>query len=359
MIAEIIPKIAGQFAEEEQGYHPRPSMAGPERCIRQMVYHALGIERRPFPGRALLVFDDGRWHEELSLDWLRKSAFQVNSEQMLINISFPGFGLSLIGHIDALLTDILGNDYLLEHKAINHFTFQRYWDGQLPLDYITQVCLYLRGLQAVNPELRRAILLIKNKNTAAYLEFLIEYDQSTDLALIIEMTDSSGEKKTLDAKIENICRDAFTKFQTVEDYCKKRTLPKRQYFIDDWHCDYCGWAAACWENYKEEFKALSEDVALSEEIETMARYYKELGAQKSDIEKEYKALSEKVREALKAVGAREGRAGEYILKLSLIEKKRIDPELLTDMEREKATVTSFYERLNVSAPKRKERKENG
>ena len=79
MLAEIIPKIAG-MEQNEWDFKPRPSSAGPERCIRQMVYHGLGFPSEPLSGRAILVFDDSSWHEELTLDWLRKSAFKIHSE---------------------------------------------------------------------------------------------------------------------------------------------------------------------------------------------------------------------------------------------------------------------------------------
>ena len=43
MIADIILKVAAMERTEEDAYRPRPSSAGPQRCIRQMVYHGLGI----------------------------------------------------------------------------------------------------------------------------------------------------------------------------------------------------------------------------------------------------------------------------------------------------------------------------
>ena len=82
MLADLIPKLAVMGAKPEQPYRPRPSSAGPERCIRQMVFHGLKIPRDPLPGRALLFFDDSSWHEELTADWLRTSAYKVHSEQM-------------------------------------------------------------------------------------------------------------------------------------------------------------------------------------------------------------------------------------------------------------------------------------
>lgn len=354
MIAEIIPKIAGQFNNGESKYYARPSLAGPERCIRQMVYWGLGIERQPLPGRTILVFDDSSWHEELTADWIRKSAFRLHSEQMEVTISHPDFGWQRKGRIDGILTDILEKDYHLEHKALNHFTFQRFWDGELPLDYFAQCADYMKGLQAINPEITRGILLIKNKNTAAYIEFLYEYE--FDNLKILELTNSAGERKEVNVTLANIVGESFNKFEAVERYIVKKTLPKRQYFIDSWRCQYCGWAGACWEGYEKEFQELKTDAMLPDEVADMVRYYRELGAQKSEVEKEYKDLSEKIKNVLKDASAREGRAGEYVCKMTLVESERLDNSLLSPGEIEKATVRSYYERLTVGSPKKTAKK---
>jgi CRISPR/Cas system-associated exonuclease Cas4 (RecB family) len=358
MLADIIPKIAGQFDNEDSRFNPRPSLAGPDRCTRQMVYWGLEIPREPFPGRAMLVFNDSSWHEELTADWIRKSAFQLHSEQMEVKVSSPGFDFELTGHIDGIITDIMGEDFLWEHKAINHFTFQMYWDREIPADYIAQTCCYIRGAQSLNPNLNKAVLLIKNKNTAQYLEYLIYYDSQLDRATVVEIVNSKGDKKVLGQMTENIIQSVFKKFQDVKTCIKDRRLPKRDYFIDNWHCEYCGWGKVCWEGYQKEFKELRTGEMLPGEIADMLRYYKELGGQKSDIEKEYKSLSEKVKATMKEIGAREGKAGEYLCKLNLIETNRLDKELLTQSEIEKATVKGFQERLYVIAPKKMEVQEN-
>lgn len=354
MIAEIIPKIAGQFGNTESKYYARPSLAGPERCIRQMVYWGLDIAREPLPGRSVLVFDDSSWHEELTADWIRKSAFHLHSEQMKVTVSHPDFGWKREGRIDGILTDIIGKDYLLEHKALNHFTFQRFCDGEIPLDYFAQCADYMKGLQDINPDITRGILLIKNKNTAAYIEFLFEY--RFDNLMILELTNSTGEKKDINITLENIVGESFRKFEAVEQYIVKRILPKRQYFIDEWRCQYCGWAGTCWKDYEKEFQELKTDTQLPDEIADMIRYYKELGAQKTEVEKEYKALADKIKGVMKEANAREGRAGEYVCKVSLVESERLDKSLLSPGEVEKATVKSFYERLWVTAPKKTAKK---
>jgi hypothetical protein len=357
MLADVILKIAGMEGEEEQHeYYPRPSISGPGRCIRQMVYWGMGLKRQPLPGRTMLIFNDSSWHEELTMDWLRKSAFQVHSPQMKVSIDSPGIPINLEGSIDFIVTDITGKDYLIEHKAINHFTFQGFWDGELPMDYLTQTCIYMRGLQKVNPVLTSALLLIKNKNTAAYIEYALGYESAYDRCEVFSLTDSNGKVKDLNKSVENITLDAFTKFMVVADYISKKTLPKRQYFVDDWQCSYCGWAGTCWDGYQKEFTELKTGELLPNEVADLIRYYKEIGAQKGDIEKEYTELSDKIKATMKEAGTREGIAGEYIAKLALIETTRLDKELLTDAEKEKASKKSFYERLSISQVKAKKEK---
>jgi DNA-binding protein len=354
MIADILHKIASMEQKEETRYYPRPSLAGPERCIRQLVYWGLRVPREPLPGRTLHVFDDGVIHEKLVANWIRKSAYQLFPEHIQMKVDCGQKGnIHLIGHIDGLLTDISGKNILWENKSINHFTCQRFWDGAIPYDYITQVCLYLKGLQKVNPDISDAVLLIKNKNTSAYLEFLITW--IPDKAIITKRIDSNGETINMNVEIPNIVNNAFLKFQQVEDYIQRKTLPKRQYENNDWHCGYCGWYQHCWKDYRKEFKELKTDAMLPNEAADMVRYYKELGGQKSDIEREYKKLAGEIKKLMKGSDIREGAAGEYMCRLKLIDNNRLDKTLLTPEEIERATVKGFQERLYVSNLNKKER----
>jgi len=87
VLADVILKIAGQFQEkEETAYYPRPSLAGKERCTRQLVYHGLNVPKEPLAGRAVMIFSDSSFHEDLTADWIRKSAYQytVNKWKLLL-----------------------------------------------------------------------------------------------------------------------------------------------------------------------------------------------------------------------------------------------------------------------------------
>jgi len=295
MIADILHKVAGMDNEDSK-YYPRPSLAGPDRCIRQMVFWGMGIERQPLPGRAVVIFNDSSFHEDLTGDWIRKSAYQLHSEQMKVDIG-EKYGIHLEGSIDGIITDLTEKDIHYEHKGINHFTFQKYWAGEIPQDYIAQTCLYNLGLKQVNPDIDTSILLIKNKNTSQYLEFIILYGEG-DNAIIVERTNSQGEKIEMGEVIPSITDEAFKKFGQVKECIDKKTLPKRQYDIDNWHCEYCGWNQVCWKEYEKEFQELKTDEMLPNEVADMVRYSKELAGHRLDMEKEEKELKGKIRDCL-------------------------------------------------------------
>lgn len=93
---------------------------------------------------------------------------------------------------------------------------------------------------------------------------------------------------------------------------------------------------------------MSTAAVLPDDAADMVRYYRELGAQKTAIEREYKELGNKIKQLLHGVGAREGRCGEYVCKLSLVRSERVDKALLSSAELDKATVRTLYEKLTIA-----------
>lgn len=324
MIADLIPKLAEFEREEDHEYFPRPSCSGPERCIRQMVYWGLKLPKAPLPGRSLLVFDDGNWHEELTKDWLRKSAYQVHSEQLDISVSgslYGNPGIVLTGHIDWIMTDPLGVDFLVEHKAINHFTWNKYAEGEdLPLDYLNQVAIYIRGIQNINPEVDKGLLLVKNKNTAQYLELAVSYDQSSDTLTVGSVLTSVGDTKEINKEFPGIIRAAFDKFSEVKRLIEAKELPLRQYNIDHWRCSYCQWAGECYKNYDAEFLAMSVDQEMAEEIDTKAGFYKQLSGEISNRKKELDGLRDDIIKQMKVANVRGGRTAGYLLEIKQVHR---------------------------------------
>jgi len=116
LISEVILKVAGMEAEESKPYYPRPSIAGPERCLRQMVYWASNTPRdKRISDRAIVVMNDSSFHETLTEDWLNKTAFRLHSQQMEVEIAELDFynpPFILKGHIDGIITDMLGFEAL-------------------------------------------------------------------------------------------------------------------------------------------------------------------------------------------------------------------------------------------------------
>jgi hypothetical protein len=354
MLADILHKVAEFDAEENYAYFPRPSLAGTERCIRSLDYYAQEYDRKPFPGRFITVLDDSSWHEQLILDWIRKSAFQVHSEQMKVRCGQVN-GQNVNGKIDGIFTDILSIDRLLEVKAISHFGFQDIWNGHLPLDYITQSFLYLKGLKEVNPEINQGLLFIKNKNQAQYLEILLQYDLvDADTGLIIEMILSTGEKKEINEVIERVTQLAIERFEEIEVYRKEKKLHDRPYQKDHWRCEYCNYGELCWEGWEEEFERRDVDTILDEDVVDLCRYYLETNLHISEMEKEKDKLKEKIKKILKENNSRKALAGDYIITTRLQSKKQIDQTLIPPQILEKATKLNNYEVLSIT--KRKESK---
>lgn len=293
MLVEAIKLVAEETQEDRQIYRHRPSSAC--RCIRSLVYHASGLESKTLPGRALLVFDDSKWHEELTANWIRKTAYKLHSEQMPVDI-FEINGVKVGGSIDGIIQDITGKDFLWEHKAINHFAFQRIQDDvSSGYDYYVQCALYLWGLQKVSPDITEAILCIKNKNTAQYFEFFVVATWPD-----IEIYNVLGTQKgLLVSRIENVISKCKEIFEAIDSYVALKTLPLRPYSRDNWHCSYCGWQEHCWSNYEAEIKTMTGSVDLSnvfylDQLLLLEECVK-LQTIKTDAEKRVKEIKDKIK----------------------------------------------------------------
>lgn len=360
MIADILVKVAGFEREDLHEYYPRPSLAGPERCIRQMVYWASGAPRdREMGDRFRMTIDDSSWHEYLSADWIRKSPYQLSSEQMEVMTAVGK------GHIDGVLTDVLLQDYHYEHKALNHFSFVRYWSGDdYPLDYITQTCLYNDGLRLHNPEITTSVLLIKNKNTAQYIDYKIFYDAEKDAANILEVCHSNGEKKigTPLYVMENVIKGACNKFDAVAYHVDQQTIPDRQYNLGDWRCDFCLWSLTCWKDYEKDYAKLSEDAKIEGDVADLCRLYLQVAITEKEAAAHKEELRNKVIRLLQEQGVKKGKTGQgnpgdYVVTYTLTSQRRvkktddIPPELVPMI-----TADMPMEKLSIRLIKEKERK---
>ncbi len=341
--AEGVEKNAKRMADRkpEWGnalFQPSPSQAGKDRCSRQQVYQGLGIPKSESDsGRIEIIFDDSNWHEELIKEWIRKSAYRLHSEQMKVECPPP----MRTGSIDGLVTDLLGKDLLLEIKAINHFTFERYWNGGAdgyPYGYFTQCAIYLKAIKKINPDITDAILLVKNKNTGNFLEFILHYDEASDTLTVLEIIHSL-KKEHIYPKlaIPNIVKDAVDKFTAVLANIEAKTLPVRDYFYDDWHCDYCAWKGKCWENFKDEIPNMVEGIIPDQDIYDAVVLYAGANATINETEKQKDIYKEKIRAKMEqlncAIGHAGGDNGDYIIKMTKSERETINKELLTPADK--------------------------
>ncbi len=372
LLAVDIPKVAAQEQGERHKYYPRASNAGLGKCIRESVYQGLGIEGKPFPGRTMLIFSDSSFHEDLTNDWIRKTAYKLHSEQMELEI-FKVNGFVVKGHIDGIVTDMLGWDFLYEHKALNHFTFGMYEMGELALDYITQCCMYLVGLRKASNDLDRAIILIKNKNTAQYMQFNLIYNFEKDVALIMLGVADGKERGDRLGIVENVVIGAKKRYEDIDEYIAKKTLPKRQYDMGHWRCTYCGWGGICYANYKKEFEELTTDIEIAEDMHDLIGYYLESEMHCKEMARERDGLRDQAKMLLKEQNARKGRVtikqpviknGQekminvtYILE-RILKTKRMTDKLQIPVEiLKKATVTKVSEMFQIRKITEKERKE--
>ena len=330
MLADLLLKVAGMNQKPEQDYRPRPSSSGPERCLRQLCYKAHGLKAKKMSDRFVAVLDDSSWHEELTADWIRKSAFQLHSQQLVLNCgktTHLGQAFDVVGSIDGIITDLLGVDRLWEHKAINHFGFERYLKGAYPMDYLTQCCLYLVGLQKVNPQIREAILLIKNKNTSAYLEFLLDYNSADDIMVVKHLMGSDGTFRDGEdvAVFTNLYRDAFDRFAQVEKHRVLQALPDRQFERSDWQCDYCPYSEPCYENYQQEF---TEFVALDAEAAAQAAEYVEINDIQATLKKRQDVIKKSLKGWLNSANACRAIADGYSVNLAFQKRTTVDNKLI-------------------------------
>jgi len=350
---------------ENKTYYPRPSSAGPERCTRQMYYHKLGYSPAPINPRMWLVFDDSSWHEELTGDWIRKTTFDLHSIQMKVDlgVKIADYKFTIKGKIDGILKDLLAVERLFEHKAINHFSFERYWNADygdleaLPLDNICQSCIYCNALQRESqPEIREILLVIKNKNTAHYVEYLIEYHREYDVALVKEMVHSTGERRELDVLIYFPVSYCVDKFERIETAAEEMKPPKREYDMDHWRCEYCPYGEECWKDYIKEMNKLAKGVILETDVADACRYYKEVSADLNEMEKEKDKVKEWIREIMYFMEASEGIAGEYKVTLKPRITIRVDKKLIPDVILPQVSKKIYSDTLNITKPMTKEEK---
>ena len=329
MLAELIHPIAAMDYQEWE-FRPRPSNGGPDTCLRKLAYQAYDAPQKDPHGRFLVVLDDSSWHEELVLQWLERTVFQIHSRQLRVACGttlWRGLPQTIHGHIDGIVTDLFGIDRLLEIKAIEHFTFQRFADGAYPTNYFTQVVFYLVGLLALNPELREAILLIKNKNQSAFLEYRLRYHVDEDRLTILEMTHSNGTHTFPNQVFIGLYRQALSRFTVLETHRNAGTLPARPYEDQhNYHCDYCPFRKLCWDNFQR--TPLTGQHPMRADLIPLAEEYLELDEKLGPLEKRWEELRSLFRVELHARGVQGLYGGGFTINATVSSQQRTDESLL-------------------------------
>lgn len=361
MLIEIIDKIAEDELRErgDLRYKPRPSNAGTEKCIRAQVYAGLDFDAKPLGGRFAQVLDDSSWHEELSLDWISKSVYKVHSRQLGINcikfnspllkerfcedikkdgkIVFKGCGIyvpagTVHGHIDALITCPDGSEILFEHKAVSHGVFERLGNGDLPTDYVTQCCLYYKGLtELLDKNLKFAMLFVKNKNNARKIEYHIYYNCDTDSATV-ELYKKSDEGKLIPGgtwDMKNIIQNALFRWGEIDKYVAAKTLPRRRFDVDDWQCSYCRYGNYCWTEYQKEIKGRKDLIELAPETVTeIIRLKNSVSKNRIELEKEEAKIQLLILDEMVEKGGTKAIAAGYEINLVQFESRHCDKKLI-------------------------------
>lgn len=390
MLAEVIVRIAAEQAAEERlaaKWRPRCSSAGLDRCSRREVYASLGADPAPLPGRTVLIFEDGDWGEELTLDWLRKSAYTVHSEQMALNPCYapdthPGYKCAVCGqhveadavhgHIDAIVTGIDGIDRLLEHKTTSRFAFARWATGyEFPMAYVTQAALYIYGLRLVGMDVSRdGVILIKCKDTAQYMEIHVraptrigDGEEPTEITKLIVMDGETPVEVPIapeQRQHPKLLQRNIERWQEIARYRDQKTLPDRPYSWGSWQCDYCPFGKTCWEGYSDAAKAQARAgtaIKLTGEQADLVRAAQAAAEAASEAERIAKKLKEQVKVMLVGLDTRAGvvELDDKVItaKLDIRTRTSLDKDLIPDAVAKAATKVSEFEVLTVKAKARK------
>ncbi|HJT20997.1 MAG TPA: hypothetical protein VJ746_11035 [Nitrospira sp.] len=351
MFAELLHGAAQLGLRTDEAYRPRPSMAGPERCERQMVYRARGVEELAISSRLAVIFKDGVAHEQITLDILKTTLFDIHSEQLPINLhgvldwleGQPPYpccvcsaaqgsrvlipATTLHGHIDALARDLYAVDRLIEHKGFVSHIFKRLWDQEKePLDNFTQSVLYFRGLKEQGLAVEEGALLIKNKDTGAYLEFELRYDYEQDILHVPVMTRSPHEREEINRSYQGLFGATIEKFRRVHLHRVNETLPDRLHDPKDVRCEYCPFQDICWEGFV--LPPLTEHVMLPAELIPVAQEFIQLDRELKPKNKRCEELKDTLMAAMQELHAESAATDTDVLKLVSSTQERLDQKAL-------------------------------
>jgi hypothetical protein len=369
MIADLLMKVARDLQPPDQEYRPRPSGYG--RCIRAAVYHALGYPAAPWAGRFVILLEDSGFSEDMTIDWINRTAYKVHSQQMEVVLGTTAGGDPIKGHIDGIIEDLLGYEFVFDHKGLNCYSFERMeaalmdgeWD-ETAVKYLYQGVGYLNSEIIKQAGIDAFMLLVKNKNTSAYLEILTRYDAGADTLTITHALSTRISEKSEDGiygqidaakgmTLPNVFGNFMGYFNAIEYWTSRKTLPPRPYEMSSWQCSYCRFQAECWKGYEAEVEAMQEGVEMPAEIEPLAQEYRTLTDTESACRKRKKELKA---ELLKEMGARKIQkcksASGLSMALSVEGRSTVDPDLIPAEVRSRASKRTEWQEVQVRAPRK-------
>lgn len=268
--------------------HTNRASAIGDDCERRLVYERTNWrEKRKHDVGLEYIFEVGRLLEKPVMDMIHASGYEIIRQQEPFEYKSNGETL-LTGHIDGVLVDREGNQYVAEVKSMHPAIWDRINDegGMAKYSwtrkYVPQLHVYMLGL-----EIPRAIWILINK--------------------------SSGRIKQVNAELDySICESVLTRCKSINAHVQNATFPDR---IDPTPesaatCEKCPFRVLCAPaiNYGE-LKLIVDD-ALAGQIDEMQGL--EMPARR------YESLKKELKEKFEATGTTRAAIGKW-----LFHKKRI------------------------------------
>ena len=192
-------------------------------CIRKLVYARTNWREKEKPSLALqYIFDLGNILERPTVNKILDSGYELIRQQEPFEYKANGETL-LTGHIDGILVDKDGTEYVLEIKTMK----ENIWNGistESEMDkkpwtrkYSPQLHMYMLGL-----EIPRAIWITINKST--------------------------GEPKQINTELDySICETVLTRCKSINGHVKNGTLPDQLEPTPEYAaiCEKCPFRVLC------------------------------------------------------------------------------------------------------------------
>jgi hypothetical protein len=223
--------IDAALVERNRQQPPRHYLGGSrvgEPCARRLVYEYANTppdEGKAFNGGILRIFDAGHRFEDLSIQWLRLTGFDLRTNKRDgSQFGFSAAGGKLRGHIDGVIVG--GPDVgvawpaLWEHKALNAKSWSDLVKNGLQISkpvYYGQVQLYMAYM-----ELAVTLFTALNKDTEELYHERVPFDP---------------------AEAQRLSDKAVTVIRAAES---GELLPRIAAHADFYLCRLCPYAERCW-----------------------------------------------------------------------------------------------------------------